>query len=584
MNPFIQPDSGSDELPVLHRLAIAYLVLPLVIWLVGWFEWWFGFPSAVLLVLGLWRVLSGSWQIKIQPVTVALLLIAFAWVMMTAAGGVLDVGNFDWDKHRAVLLDLARGDWPTYLPAYFEAPLLLRYYLGYYMVPGLIGSWFGPAVLNWIVPIWTWGGTALTVLLFTRGLYGWKAVAAAVMLIFFATIALSFEPLEVGWGRTMLVEFMFSPQHFIAGALNALLIVQLRRDRRFLPVCGVILAATMFWSALIALGMLVFLAILLFENGIRPFLSWQNLLLSAPLLGLLVVYLSSGANSIPSGWIWDRYGWDGIASTIGMPRLAGFLLLAVLLLLLRPRLRRDPLFLSCLFVPLIIPWYSFGLLNEYLRYASLGAFILLCYYCAQIVLTEWGSSHKWMLRSVLVGLTIVLLGGFVSPLMNLAQGAPTEGFRVLKYENLGADLATVLNATGAQYHDQYATYAVPDWFRRLLRGAGAEPLDRGELIIESEYDVYLNGKELIYVRTPCSEEETDTRFILFVYPVNAALLEGREHDNQDFWFFWHGKRIGGVCIATRTLPDYEIDHFRTGQYIGTYVPTGELWIVDYQVK
>ena len=64
MNPFIQPNRESDELPVLHRLAIAYLVLPLVIWLVGWFEWWFGFPSAVLLVLGLWRVLSGTWQDK----------------------------------------------------------------------------------------------------------------------------------------------------------------------------------------------------------------------------------------------------------------------------------------------------------------------------------------------------------------------------------------------------------------------------------------------------------------------------------------------------------------------------------------
>ena len=77
MNPLIQPNRESDELPVLHRLAIAYLVLPLVIWLVGWFEWWFGFPSAVLLVLGLWQVLSGSWQVKIQPVTVALLLITF---------------------------------------------------------------------------------------------------------------------------------------------------------------------------------------------------------------------------------------------------------------------------------------------------------------------------------------------------------------------------------------------------------------------------------------------------------------------------------------------------------------------------
>ena len=59
MNPFIQPDSGSDELPVLHRLAIAYLVLPLVIWLVGWFEWWFGFPRPCCWCLAFGRCYQG---------------------------------------------------------------------------------------------------------------------------------------------------------------------------------------------------------------------------------------------------------------------------------------------------------------------------------------------------------------------------------------------------------------------------------------------------------------------------------------------------------------------------------------------
>ena len=116
---------SADEIPIVHRLAIIYLMLPVVIWLVGWFEWWFGVPAAVLMALGLWQALrpartSLKWQIAssalrsaLRPTTVILLLIAFAWVMTTAAGGVFDVQNWDWNKHRSILLDLGRGDWPT---------------------------------------------------------------------------------------------------------------------------------------------------------------------------------------------------------------------------------------------------------------------------------------------------------------------------------------------------------------------------------------------------------------------------------------------------------------------------------------
>ena len=146
-----------------------------------------------------------------------------------------------------------------------------------------------------------------------------------------------------------------------------------------------------------------------------------------------------------------------------------------------------------------------------------------------------------MLRSVLVGLTIVLVGGFVNPLMNLAQSAPTEGFRVLKYENLGADLATVLNATGAQYHDQYATYAVPDWFRRLLRGAGVEPLDRGELIIEAEYNVYLNGKELFTFAIHAVKRRQKLGSFSLYIPLILPCLKGANTTIKTSGFFGMGR-------------------------------------------
>ena len=37
-------------LPMLHRLAVVYLMLPVLVWLVGWFDGWVGIPATALLV------------------------------------------------------------------------------------------------------------------------------------------------------------------------------------------------------------------------------------------------------------------------------------------------------------------------------------------------------------------------------------------------------------------------------------------------------------------------------------------------------------------------------------------------------
>ena len=72
-----------------------------------------------------------------------------------------------------------------------DEPPLLRYYLGWYIVPGLMGKWLGPAALNWAVPLWTWGGFTLVVLLFTHGLPTLRAaLLAAVILLFFGGLDL----------------------------------------------------------------------------------------------------------------------------------------------------------------------------------------------------------------------------------------------------------------------------------------------------------------------------------------------------------------------------------------------------------
>lgn len=106
---------GHAPLPVVERIAIAYLMAPVFVWLLGWFEWWFAIPACAALGVCLLPVLTGSWRVRCRPSAFALALIALAWTMVTASGGVFDGNIPEWVDHRSLLLDLGRQPWPPYV-------------------------------------------------------------------------------------------------------------------------------------------------------------------------------------------------------------------------------------------------------------------------------------------------------------------------------------------------------------------------------------------------------------------------------------------------------------------------------------
>ena len=94
-------------------------------------------------------------------------------------------------------------------------------------------------------------------------------------------------------------------------------------------------------------------------------------------------------------------------------------------------------------------------------------------------------------------------------------------------------------------------------------------------LIRSGYEVYVNDTEmiaeLIYVKDACSEDDVDKKFFLHVIPTNeSALPDARQRHgfaNLDFHFKDYGLRMGERCIAVRILPEYDISHLRTGQFV-----------------
>ena len=108
-----------------------------------------------------------------------------------------------------------------------------------------------------------------------------------------------------------------------------------------------------------------------------------------------------------------------------------------------------------------------------------------------------------------------------------------------------------------------------------------QPPPEGELIVRSKYDVYLDGKTLTYVKSPCAHGDAANRFILHVIPVDTSVIEGRSQETLDFSFMegkgWH---VGEACVVSIDLPNYPIASIRTGQYNAS--ESAHDWLSDYR--
>ena len=111
----------------------------------------------------------------------------------------------------------------------------------------------------------------------------------------------------------------------------------------------------------------------------------------------------------------------------------------------------------------------------------------------------------------------------------------------------------------------------------------AEPAAR------SNFDVYIDGRELHYFKQPCVYTDSDATFFLGVFPQNVDDLPVGQRqngfENLDFDFGQYGQMIDDACAAKVRLPDYEIAKVSTGQYTwdADGAPTN-IWIAEFPVN
>ena len=111
--------------------------------------------------------------------------------------------------------------------------------------------------------------------------------------------------------------------------------------------------------------------------------------------------------------------------------------------------------------------------------------------------------------------------------------------------------------------DEGAARAYAREFRRVSEG--------GDPLISSGFDVYLDDGALVWLKSPCAEDDARGRFLLSVFPddPNDLPAEFRElgHESRNFAFANQGARLGDICMARVKLPDYAIRAIEVGQWI-----------------
>ncbi len=453
----------------LYALSLAYLYLPLVLFVAGWLRP----PLAAgicLLLLAAFRSLRGRLAERetIGRRTVAMAAaLAIGWTAFSGAGG-FGHRSTDAPKHEAVLKGLVMESWPVVYE--MTAPGLegdrhaLVYYIAYYLPAGAVGKVLGWKAANVGLALWTAAGAFLTLLWVVRLLEAPRFALGAAFFVFASGLdAVGFlivagrsfgwaEHLE-WWAGYWIWQYssnttllFWVPQQALGGwiatalLLDGLVSGRMKRSASEAATAspssaasaGVELAGALFWSPFAFLGAIPF-ALLRVARAPRELLrAWPATVAAVVVGGVLTTYFAALRHDrIPSRFVGERLFGD----------LAPLFLLFVVLefglfwVLSRPRADGTgwrAVWRIAGASLLLIPFYRVGEYNDFVMRASIPALFALWIVVGRALFDP--AVERWR-RAALAALVVV---GSLTPTMEIARSAAHYGIRIRPLERIPA--------------------------------------------------------------------------------------------------------------------------------------------------
>src|SRR5450631_498672 len=321
----------ATALDPLDRIAIAYLALPVIIFLIGWFEFWVALPLLACVAYSL-RALAAARpaadsRYSLTPPQVSVAgTVGCAWSILGGADHVF-FANADWHIRDAVLHDLVTSSWPVGYGTVEGKESLLRAPVAYYLPAAVVGKLAGLSAAHIAMGLWTATGATLfllQVLSLTPSRVGVAAAVAAIIVLFsgldiVGSVLNDGPHFRSNWDITthlewwagkyqyssMTTQLFWVPNHALGGWLLIGLLYRNADNAALdsaLPICVVALAL---WSPLTAVGILPFvLWKFLRETAHGRLFSLLRPQVWAPamVVGLVVAgYLALDAGRVPKG-------------------------------------------------------------------------------------------------------------------------------------------------------------------------------------------------------------------------------------------------------------------------------------------
>jgi hypothetical protein len=429
---------GIENTDWLDLSVVAYLILPVILFLWGWFTPEVSIASIACLLLSiapLTRTRINHLQFRAAPrVFVLSFLSAAVWVYLGGVGH-FRYANTDWITRDAVLRDLVVSQWPIGYGQHLGHETLLRSTIAYFLPAAALSKLVGIKAAQMLLFIWTTLGAGIFFLqIFSLFPEGRRATAITVLaIVFFSGMDIVGSILRGGdeflkswrldthlewWAddyqySSMTTQLFWVPNHAIGGWL---FVGMLLRNRRLTyGLMPATLAALILWSPLTAAGAFPFVVWRYVTCDWSPralFVNYKFAWIGALLVSILIVgYVSIDPARIPKGIM--------SLSPLNLSRLLQFYLLEVGIVgwisyTLRPCM---PVFVALVLL-LFLPLVRLGEYNDFVMRASIPSLAVLAISVSAVLTDKFKAGWE---KGAQYALIVFFLIGAVTPTEEIAR-------------------------------------------------------------------------------------------------------------------------------------------------------------------
>lgn len=447
-----------------NALIYLYVVLPIVIFLIGWTKWYIAIPGTLIIGICWYRMMKDSpvlqlpeWDSKSLETIMFVVLIIMLWVYLSGIGKFV-FQNTDHDCRNPIFEILVNYSWPATREMFSSTGTDVKgliYYIGFWLPAAVVGKLFGMTAGYCFQAVWAVIGVFIFYLLISSVVQEIR-IWPLVTFIFFSGIDIVGYYLVNGtlagvtgtyqleiWGTSQYSSFTTQLFWVFNQALPAWIILMLiyvqKKNRYIVLLMGCVLIS----STLPFIGMLPFVVYFVFPrkyDGYKGKMWWKEWLtdtfsvenvIGGGIAGIVTAFYLFG-NEAGQTFVPAMEGKD--------PR--GFLFMYVLFIIIEagcyfvaiyPYKKRNPLFYISFAWLCICPWIQVGYGSDFCMRASIPALVILYLLVIETLKASW-KDKNW---KVFVGLMVLLIIGSATPLHEINR---------------------TTNQTFIAYHDQQPVY------------------------------------------------------------------------------------------------------------------------------